>query len=102
MYYGIRTTRFVMASGMIKKGVPAPNLGTGAPFGVIGGETPLLLKLDTSADFDLPGIKGTGRSAKVAIERIRRIPFVEAYWGTAGIVGINLVLSECQVSANSI
>ena len=54
MYYGIRTTRFVMAGG-VKEGRPGSKLRNRDALGVIGGETPLLLKLDTGSDLKCPG-----------------------------------------------
>ena len=50
-----------------KKVVPAPNFGTGTAFGVIGGETPLLLKLDAQTDFEGPRAEGSVRSAERAV-----------------------------------
>ena len=67
MYYGIRTTGFVIAGGM-KEGRPGSELRNRDAFGVIGGETPLLLKLETQTNLNLSRVKRTGRSAKVAVE----------------------------------
>ena len=57
-------------AGGVKEGRPGSKLRNRDALGVIGGETPLLLKLDAETDFEGPRAERSVRSAERAILRL--------------------------------